>query len=143
VGCLLAKRELPHADDAINHVAIDGGWWQYQPMLSQLMVLRVVVCCVLALSQTWAILDLLDGRQLRFELFPMQRGEASALHGRVVRIEDRSGHHLAYRYLDADLDAALADPRLPIDALWRFQRISDQRGVAADFTWTMMVQHVA
>ncbi len=83
-----------------------------------------------------AVLDLMDGRTLTFELFPMQRADWTALNGRVVRVEDQVGNRLVYRYAQPDALVALNDASYDLAGLWRFAAITDQRGIAAGFTWT-------
>lgn len=83
-----------------------------------------------------ATLELMDGRTLAFQLFSMQPGDATAIAGRVIRIDDQQGHRLIYTYLNADPVAALALVDAEVAAFWRFSSITDDRGVSASFTWT-------
>ncbi|MBA3845675.1 MAG: RHS repeat protein, partial [Planctomycetes bacterium] len=82
-----------------------------------------------------AVLELMDGRTLTFELFPMQVGDWTALNGRLLRVEDQNSNRLVYRYAQPDALAALAETSYDLAGLWRFAAITDHRAIAASFTW--------
>ena len=84
-----------------------------------------------------AVLTLLDGRVLTFQLFrtPGAPVAAPTFDGRVVRIAELSGQALTLTYPDPDPVAALAVPGMDPARLWCFSRVTDRRNIAATFTW--------